>query len=180
MKPPLYVVEGHHDSAKLKLIDSNIQTWITRGSHFKDHKIEELKTLARFYDVILLLDPDGAGERIRKRIVKLFPEVKHVYIPKELAHGPKGKVGIEHMKIEDLKNFLGDVKTSYVSRETWTINDLNNLGLSGTKNAQSERYKLAQQLGLPYANVKSFCKLLNQFNISKDEVLKKVKNGSES
>lgn len=178
MKPPLYVVEGHHDAAKLKLIDSNIQTWVTRGSHFKDQKIEELKRLAQFYEIILLLDPDGAGERIRKRIVKLFPGVKHVYVPIDCARGPNGKIGIEHMNPSVLKGFLGQVKTSNVTRETWTITDLNELGLSGSVNAQLERQKLAEKLGLPYANVKSFCKLLNQFNISKDEVIKKVKHGS--
>lgn len=180
MKPILYVVEGHHDAAKLKLVDANIQTWITRGSHFKDEKVQELRTLTSIYEIVLLLDPDGAGERIRKRIVDLIPEVKHIYIPTDLAIGPNGKIGIEHMSIENLKNYLQFVKSPGVSRETWTIGDLFELKLAGTFDAQQQRINLSRQLGLPYANAKSFCKLLNQYNISKDEVIKKVKNGSKS
>lgn len=172
------MVEGHHDAAKLKLIDPSIQTWITRGSHFKDEKILELIKLSSYYEITLLLDPDGAGERIRKRIVALFPKVSHIYIPIDLARGPNGKIGIEHMNPKDLEGFLQKGKTADVSRETWSISDLFNLGLAGTKNAQRLRQNLAKDLGLPYANVKSFCKLLNQFNVSIDELKKKVKNGS--
>lgn len=173
MKTPLYVVEGHHDVAKLKLIDAHIATWMTQGSHFKDQKVDELVRLSNHYDVILLLDPDGAGERIRNRISQLFPEVRHIYVPSDLAQGPDGKVGIEHMKIDDLKHYLNHVKTKDVSRETWTMKDLFKLGLSGTKDAKSKRLKLAKKCNLPYANAKRFCQLLNQFNVLKEDILKK-------
>lgn len=180
MKPPLYVVEGHHDAAKLKLIDPHIQTWITRGSHFKDERVNELKILSKDYDIILLLDPDGAGERIRNRISTLFKPVKHIFIPQELAITPQGKVGIEHMDVSTLKNLLNSPKSKSVPRETWTPEDLTTLGLAATFNAQDARKKLANELGLPYANVKTFCKLLSQFNIRKEDVLKRLKHESES
>jgi ribonuclease M5 len=178
LKPILYVVEGRHDSAKLKLIDPKIETWITNGSHFKEARIKQLIELSNKYELVLLLDPDGAGERIRKRIVSYLPNVKQIFVPQNLAYSPQGKIGIEHMDVEVLKGYLTHTKQKNVSRETWTAQDLYVLGLAGSRNAQELRKKLSVDLGLPYANVKSFCRQLNQFGVDKETVMKKVNDES--
>ncbi len=178
MKPVLYVVEGRHDSAKLKLIDAQIETWITNGSHFNQERIQQLVELSKKYELVLLLDPDGAGERIRKRIIEHLPNIKQIFVPQNLAHSPQGKTGIEHMEVEVLRGYLSHPKQTHVSRETWKVQDLYDLGLAGTHNAQILREKMSVNLGLPYANVKSFCRLLNQFGIDKKTVVEKVNNES--
>jgi ribonuclease M5 len=180
MKPYLYVVEGQHDVAKLRLIDPTIETWVTYGSHFNDERLNQLLKLSESYDIVLLLDPDGAGERIRKRLIAKLPEVHQIFIPREQALSPQGKTGIEHVDVKILKEYLKDKKVANVSRETWTISDLFELNLIGNNQASIRRQKLSDILGLPYANGKSFCRILNQFNITKKQVLEQVNHELKS
>jgi ribonuclease M5 len=180
MKPYLYVVEGQHDVAKLRMIDSEIETWVTYGNQFNDERLSQLLKLSESYEIVLLLDPDGAGERIRKRLIAKLPEVQQIFIPRDKALSPQGKIGIEHVDIKTLKEYLKNKKVANVSRETWTIADLFELNLMGNKQASLIRQKLSDRLGLPYANGKSFCRILNQFNISKKQVLEQVKHELKS
>jgi ribonuclease M5 len=168
-KPKLYVVEGKNDAKRLHEMDKTLEVFITGGMHFSQKEITYLKACAPKYDIILLLDPDGAGERIRKRLMQELPSAGNIFVPLEAARGNR-KIGIEHVDLEELRTLLGTPAKYDVSRETWTLKDLYNYGLAGTNEAKLKRREIADNHQIPYANAKTFVKILNRYDVSKKAV----------
>jgi len=131
-KPKLYVVEGKNDAKRLHEIDKTMEVFVTGGMHFSHKEIDYLKACVVKYDIVLLLDPDGAGERIRKRLIQEIPSAGNVFVPLDKARGVR-KIGVEHVDLEVLKTLLGNPVKYDVSRETWTLKDLYKYGLAGTE-----------------------------------------------
>ena len=69
------VVEGYHDLAKLKSIYPDIDVVITNGSEISLSTLNELKSLNKQRGLILFLDPDYQGERIRRLINDYVGEI---------------------------------------------------------------------------------------------------------
>ena len=104
------VVEGYHDLAKLKEIYSNIDVIITNGSEISPETLEELKKLNESRGLILFLDPDYQGERIRRIINDYVGETKHAFMKKsDCINKNKTKVGIEHADFEKIKQALDKI-----------------------------------------------------------------------
>ncbi len=166
------VVEGYHDLARIKAIYPNTDVVITNGSEVSQTTLEELKQLNNQQGLILLLDPDMQGERIRRLINAYVGETKHAFIPKHKCISKnKKKVGIEHAKDEDIINALEHVrKSSIKDTKTITIKDLTKLGLVGSSDAKSKRQYLADYFHIGPANAKTFCKKLNMFNITLEDI----------
>jgi len=77
----IVVVEGKTDSVKLQQL-FNVDTIITNGSAINKETISLIKQLALGRGVILFLDPDGPGEKIRKTIVNAVGETKQCFLKK--------------------------------------------------------------------------------------------------
>lgn len=169
-KPIIYVVEGHHDAAKLKEIDPNIETFITNGSHFNQKHLDYLVKLTQTHRLILLLDPDGAGARIEKRIRQVLPDIESIHVPLSKAKRADGKVGIEHMNALVLKKLLEKGVYPKVTRETWTKESLINMHLMGHPNARTNRRIIAEKWAIPYTNAKQFIHILNRYGVLKKQV----------
>ena len=135
------VVEGYHDLAALKAIFTDIDVVITNGREISKETLSELKILNKKRGLILLLDPDFQGERIRKIINDFVGETDHAFISKEKCISKnKRKVGIEHAKKEDIIDALKHVQTaSNKSNSNITIMDLYDLELLGTNNAKNKK-----------------------------------------
>lgn len=171
------VVEGYHDLAKLKSIYPKMDIIITNGSEISDETLNDLNTLNKTRGLILLLDPDYQGERIRRIINDYVGETKHAFIKKALCiNKSKTKVGIEHAKKEDIIEAL---KTVYASKnnitESIALMDLYNLDLIGCVNAKKNRKLLSEKLGISLSNGKTLHKKLNMFEISKQQILEVIK-----
>ena len=74
------VVEGYHDLSKLRQIYDNVDIVITNGSEISQTTLEELKILNKTRGLILFLDPDYQGERIRRIINDYVGETKHAFL----------------------------------------------------------------------------------------------------
>ncbi len=168
------VVEGYHDLAKLKSIYKDIDVVITNGSEISDDTLNELKILNEKRGLILFLDPDYQGERIRKRINAFVGDTKHAFLPKEKCiNKNKTKVGIEHALSSDIKQALFNVLETKDSNENQiTFSDLYELELLGCKNAKINRKQLTDSIGIGLSNGKTILRKLNMFGIVKEEIIK--------
>ena len=166
------VVEGYHDLAKLKAIYETIDIYITNGSEISDETLKELKILNEKRGLILFLDPDYQGERIRRIINDYVGETKHAFLKKkDCISKNKKKVGIEHAKRDVIVKGL---TSFYMSSNSPTINiefeDLYRLNLIGNSNSKALRKQLGEELGIGLNNGKTLLKKLNMFNINIEQI----------
>ena len=99
----LIVVEGKNDKNKLENIFKDANIIITNGSEISQDTLNTIKSLSENNEVVLCLDPDGPGEKIRKKIIEYVPNAYNVYADKQKAISRnKKKVGIEHMSKKDI------------------------------------------------------------------------------
>ena len=167
----IVVVEGEHDKALLKSIYPNLNVMITNGSEVSQEFINTIKELSLDHDIILFLDPDYPGERIRSLIENNVPNVKHAFIKKEKAKDDrKHKVGVEHASKEDIIASLDNLLTPSVNKGSLTISDLYELGFIGSDDSSKLRNALEDKYPIGHTNGKSLLKRLNYLGIKKEEL----------
>ncbi len=166
------VVEGYHDLAKLKAIYSNIDVYITNGSEISENTLEELKKLNQSRGLILFLDPDYQGERIRRIVSDYVGPTKHAFLmKKDCISKNKKKVGIEHANTAKIVGALFSFYTTQEEVKTHVkLNDLYALGLIGNPHSKDLRLKLGEILGIGLNNGKTLLYKVNMFGITLDEI----------
>lgn len=166
------VVEGYHDLAKLKAIYDDIDIYITNGSEISDNTLEELKKLNQSRGLILLLDPDYQGERIRRIVNDYVGPTKHAFLKKkDCINKNKTKVGIEHAKSTKIIEALTSFYTTNIEEKTLVkLNDLYHLGLIGNPNSKALRLFIGEKLGIGLNNGKTLLNKINMFGISLEEI----------
>jgi len=166
------VVEGYHDLAKLKAIYSNIDVYITNGSEISDETLNELKDLNNVRGLILLLDPDYQGERIRRIVNDFVGPTKHAFMAKkDCINKNKTKVGIEHAKSVKIIEALADVySTENNIKSKVELSDLYDLKLVGNKNSKALRMMIGETLGIGLNNGKTFLNKINMFGIKLEKI----------
>ena len=167
------VVEGKEDASYLSnYISSEIV--VVNGFELSSRTIEYLKNKR----VIALLDPDDAGEEIRKRINKTIPNVANVYI--DINKCNRGfKNGVAECEIEEimakLQPFYGkneEKTTSFSTNELYKLGLLNSVAL---------REYVCDRLNLGHCNGKQLHKrlVLNNIDIkSLTRIIEEYQNGN--
>lgn len=165
------VVEGRDDvDAVKKAVDAEIIT--THGYGISEKTFRLIEVAAEKKGVIILTDPDFAGEQIRKRIDRRVKGCKHAYILRKDALS-KGDIGVENAKPEAIREALERAHCSYEEGvERFTKEDLVLCDLIGTPDSSERRAALGKILGIGYANGKQFLSRLNRFGITRDQLLK--------
>jgi ribonuclease M5 len=167
--PHLFVVEGKKDEQQLSAI---IQSPIlcSNGLGMTEEFVNELVLLENHYRIVLVLDPDGPGEKIRKTLSSKLQYPEHIFIPVALARSAnQKKVGIEHVSRETLIKYLGDIKVNKPTIPLSTI-QLYDLGLIGTKGSVERRERLCDTFGIGIANGKTLRSKLQLFGLSFERV----------
>lgn len=142
---------------------------ITDGFHLRQRTLDNIAKAQQRRGIIILTDPDAAGERIRKFLAKRFPKAKHAFIPKEEATA-NDDIGVEQASPESIRKALAVVRTERMeTTEIFTARDLARHGLSGAKDAEARRAKAGALLGLGYANAKTFLRRLNHYGVTREE-----------
>lgn len=125
--------------------------------------------------VILFMDSDSAGERIRERIAKRIKGVKHAYISREKST-KNGDIGVEYAKAEDIIESIKNAKAVLCNeRNEFSQNDLIQNGLVNKSDSSKKREMVGDVLGIGYSNGKKFLSRLNSFNITREEFLNALK-----
>lgn len=182
----IVVVEGKNDTKRLQQL-FDVDTIETIGSAINQEILAQIQHAADIRGVIVLTDPDFAGEKIRKRIMAEVPEAKHAFIYKNQGvpkRAKKKSLGVEHAEDQALYDALEQVVTPVQKKEVVEIslNRLMNLGLIAGKQAKERRRFLGEKLRIGYVNGKQLQKRLAMFQITDDELLsalKEIKEGPE-
>lgn len=162
------VVEGKMDVVAIdKAVEADCI--ITEGFNLKPQALDSIAKAYQKRGIIIMTDPDSAGERIRRFLTKRFPEAKHAFIPKEDATA-NNDIGIEQASPEAIRTALAKVRTmDWEPTNNFTGADLLRAGISGSPAASEKRAKLGAVLGIGYANAKTFLQRLNHYGITRHE-----------
>lgn len=167
----IIVVEGKNDKARILAIFPNLNVITTNGSEISNDTLDMILELSKTNKIILFLDPDYPGERIRNKILKIVPNCDNVFIEKSKAIDErKHKVGVEHASDLDIKNALENKITYKETKGLLSTQDLFELGLIGTKESSIKRSCLATKLHLGNPNAKTLLKRLNILGLDKKRV----------
>ena len=157
------VVEGKEDASYLSnFISSEIV--IVNGYELSRSTIAYLKNKK----VILLLDPDEAGLKIRERLNKELPNAINVEI--DISKCIRGeKNGVAECQIEEIMQQLSPyvIEKHNENSSDIKMSDLYELGLINNKDL---RDKICQKLNLGNCNGKQLFKRLTINNISLDKL----------
>lgn len=134
--------------------------------------VRTLNDIAQAYErrgIIILTDPDTAGEKIRRFLSARFPAAKHAFIPREAATA-HDDVGVEQAAPGAIQAALAKVRTlGWASTEAFSAADMAAAGLSGVAAARERRAILGAALGVGYANAKTFLQRLNHYGVTRQE-----------
>lgn len=188
------IVEGRDDvDAVSRACDTLIIP--THGFGIRESTWELMDKAYREIGVIILTDPDHAGEDIRRRLTERFPDAVQCYMAREDAE-KADDIGIENARPEDIRAAVeralelhdaagrGDTGATAVkgsSREV-TMRDLSELGLAGTDRASELRNAVTRELGIGYCNAKSLITRLKSFHIGYEElseVIRRISSAEE-
>ncbi|MBP5199815.1 MAG: ribonuclease M5 [Schwartzia sp.] len=142
---------------------------ITDGFRLSPRTLASIGDAYKRRGIIILTDPDPAGERIRRFLSKKFPEAKHAFVPKAEATA-NDDIGVEQASPEAIRAALEKVRTlDWNPAERFSAADLIAAGLSGGDGASERRARLGARLGVGFANAKTFLKRLNHYGVTREE-----------
>lgn len=173
MRQKVFVVEGRSDESRLKQIYPSIKVVITNGSAIDHDALKVLLELQNTHDIILFLDPDHAGERIRKLLDQELNNTYHVFLEKKDAYNRnRKKIGVEHATkhaiVEALKT-MHMVDPEVTSDITAIF--LYEMKLVGSENSKKRRDTLTDILKIGHVNGKTLFSRLHMFGINKKRVI---------
>ncbi|MDY3974292.1 ribonuclease M5 [uncultured Veillonella sp.] len=168
MLKEVLVVEGKSDVQQIaKAIEADCI--MTEGFTLRKAVLKQIQYAYEKRGIIILTDPDTAGERIRRFLSKKFPNAQHAFIPREDAIA-NNDLGVEQASPEAIRKALASLHThTMTSSEEFSISDIIRHGLSGAPNSVARRDKLGALLGIGYGNSKQFLYRLNHYGISREE-----------
>ena len=176
------IVEGRDDvCAAERALDALIIP--THGFGITAQTWKLIDKAAKEKGLIILTDPDHAGQQIRRKISEKYPDSVHAYLAREDAERA-GDIGVENASPEVIKTAVqkaleneskAAVFSDDISREYADMKVLRDLGLAGTSGASEKRAKVSGLLGIGYGNANAMIKKLRGFGIDKDELREAVK-----
>ena len=159
---------------------------------------ETWAVIAKAYDekgLIILTDPDHAGEEIRRRLTEKFPGSVQCFLAREDAVSGDD-IGIENACPEDIRSALlramelhkaaeSTASTDKGAETTWhyrevSCSDIRDLGLSGAAGSKSKRAAICKALGIGFCNSQALVKRLKGFRIGYEELLAAVMQLTET
>lgn len=168
------VVEGRDDVTAVKrAVDAEVIS--VSGFGINSKTIDKIREANKRQGVIVLTDPDFAGEKIRRIISKRVPDIKHAYITQ--SEGRKGDdIGVENASPETIIKALNGAKCQVKEkRNEFTIQDMHFFKLTADKDARKRRDAVGRELGIGYCNTNQLLTRLNNYGISKDEFIEAMK-----
>lgn len=133
----IIVVEGKNDTKRLKSF-FDVETIETHGMGLGKQTVELIRAANEKRGVILFLDPDAPGEKIRKKLNEAIPGLLNAFVMKEDARTKK-KVGIEHASKEVLQEALDHLVSYEEDKQSLSKEEFYELGLEGNKDSSFKK-----------------------------------------
>ena len=164
------VVEGRDDVTAVKRA-VNAELISVGGFGINEKIINKIREAQKRNGVIILTDPDFAGEKIRRIITKRVANVKHAYISQK--EGTKdGDIGVENASPETILRALEAAKFEVQEkRKEFDVHDMIFFKLTADSKARERRDALGNELGIGYGNASQFLTRLNNYGIVKEEFI---------
>ncbi|MBF7097810.1 ribonuclease M5 [Alkalibacter sp. M17DMB] len=165
----LIVVEGKDDISAVKNA-VEAQVIQTSGLGLEEKTFNIIEKAVNTTGVIILTDPDYAGEKIRRMINERVPGCKNAFIPKK--EGTKnGNVGVENASPQAIREAIDNVKvTATAAKAEHTMESIMHLGLLFGEGSKERRQIVGDRLGIGPVNGKQFLNRINSFGISLREL----------
>lgn len=167
-----YVVEGKDDENKLKKLNCEFVIK-TNGVYIRNEIINYLKLVKKSRDIILVLDPDGPGRKIKEILdFKIGPSCLLEVDKKDAISFKKNKVGIAEVETNKLKDLLRPFILHDISiDENFSLekDDLIDLNLTGY-NSTSNKKKVIDKYSLPYNSLKNIYEYLLILSVTKKDL----------
>ena len=170
------VVEGRDDAA---VVDRAVRAVCitTHGFGISEETWELIGNAYRTTGIIILTDPDHAGETIRRRVSERFPEAKHAYVARDQAESA-GDIGVENAAPKTVREALlrarATVRRDAEAGPEITGALLDELGLTGAPGSADLRAETAKALGIGYGNGRTFLRRANGFGITREKLISTV------
>lgn len=156
------IVEGKYDKIKLtSILDALIIVTNGFGIYKNKEKLQLIRYYAMHNGIIIMTDPDGAGNQIRNYLRGSIQggKIINCYIPdifgkekRKREYSAEGKLGVEGVKKEVILEALkkcGVTASHSVKEDPLTKTDFYFLGLSGVPGSTERRDIIKKHLGLP-------------------------------
>ena len=169
----IIIVEGKSDTKRLKSF-FDVDTYETQGLALNKEDIEYIRLLNNKRGVILLLDPDNPGEKIRKKLNDNIKDLKNAFLIADDARN-KNKVGVEHASKEALEKALNNIITYKEINPSLTIQDLYHLDLMGKSNSKDKRKIISKHYSIGNCNSKTMLKRLNMLEVNYNDIVEVLK-----
>ena len=168
MLKEVIIAEGKQDIVAIKrAVDAEVI--ITGGFALNKNTLEKIRIAYEQRGIIILTDPDKAGENIRKYLSERFPQAKHAFVPRAAATA-NNDIGVEQASPEAIREALSKLHTQMQqSSNEFGMPDLLRYGLVGDCESSTRRDLLGSKLGIGYTNAKQFIYRLNNYGISRAE-----------
>ena len=176
------IVEGRDDTINLKRA-VDCFTIETHGFGIRRETWEQIEKAYSERGIIIFTDPDHSGEEIRRKLTERFPDAGQAYIARKDAL-KKGDVGVENaepeviagalLRARDLMKREAPLEEDISEKDQITMNDLDELGLSGGEGSRELRQEAGKALGIGYANAKGFLRKLSGFGIKREELYEAI------
>ena len=181
------VVEGRDDVAAVsRAADALIIP--THGFGITGETWEVMAKAAEEKGLVILTDPDHAGEQIRRMLTERFPEALQAYIARDDAVDADD-IGVENAEPEVIREALekalargSDPRAegeARISSRFADMSDLRELGLAGCGGAAGKRASVCKSLGIGYGNASAMIKKLRGFGIGIDELREEVEKSGK-
>lgn len=178
MLKEVLVVEGKMDTVAIRRA-LEAETIETGGFTLAEHTLKQIENAYKKRGIIILTDPDGAGERIRRFLTERFPEAGQAFVPKIDATA-NNDVGIEQAQPEAILAALAKVRHhEYRPQKEFSSRDLWENNLSGAGGAVARRDQVGVLLGIGYGNSKRFLERLNSYGVTRSEFQEALKQLGE-
>jgi len=161
------VVEGRADEQAVKrAVDAEVI--VTSGYGITADTFHRIESARIHHGVIVLTDPDPAGQAIRRRINDRIDGCKNAHLARADAE-KNGNIGIEHASPHRIVDALRRAQCLESGRpRLFSAGDLFANGLMGGDRAAVRRETLGRLLGIGYANGKQFMDRLNRYGITRN------------
>lgn len=167
----IIIVEGQNDVNRLKsFLDATIVK--TEGTSLPGDVVELLlcyKNAGK--EFIILSDPDGPGEQIRRALASLLPGAKHAFLDAKKSKY-KNKVGVEHASKHEIFLALESLITLEEDKKSLEFGQFYDMGLVGGVDSARLRNQLATHLRIGRGSAKTIFKRLNRLGYDQDRLKK--------
>lgn len=169
------VVEGRDDiDAVQKAVNADIIA--THGYGISKATIDRIENAYKTRGIIILTDPDHAGNKIRQRLTEMFPDALQAYISKSEAKDKTDTdIGVENASPDVIAKAIEAAGRTFTEQHSeFTEKDMMYYGLAAGEGSRELRDALGRKLGIGYANSKGFLKRLNNYGIKRSDLERSI------